>query len=92
VKKRIIALLLLTVMLLSACASSNVVSLEKAKAIALKEIGVKEADVSDLHVHIETFDGVAGYNIHFDKDGVTYELFIHGKTGEILKSGTTDEE
>lgn len=86
--KRIIAILLLSCMalgMLAAC-SSGVVDTEKAKQIALEDMGIKESD-ADVHVHIGEHEGVAGYNVYITYKDEQTAYFIHGKTGEILSKG-----
>ena len=86
--KRIIAILLLGCMalgMLAAC-SSDVVDVDKAKQIALEDMGIKE-DQAEVHVHIGEQEGIAGFNVYITHDGEQTAYFIHGKTGEILSKG-----
>lgn len=86
--KRIIAILLLSCMalgMLAAC-SSGTVDTEKAKQIALKDMGIKESE-AEVHVHIGEHDGVAGYNVYVTYNGEQTAYFIDGKSGEILSKG-----
>lgn len=87
--KRIIALVLVACMalaLLAAC-SSGAIDTEKAKQIALKDMGITESQASEVHVHITEHEGVAGYSIYINYNGEQTEYIIHGKTGEILHKG-----
>lgn len=86
--KRIIAILLLSCMalgLLAAC-SSGVIDTEKAKQIALEDMGIKESQ-AEVHVHIGEHEGVAGFNVYVTYEEEQTAYFIDGKSGEILSKG-----
>lgn len=57
---------------------------EQAKAIALKDSGVAEADAVFTKVSRELDDGAEKYDIDFTSGGVQYEYDIDARTGEIL--------
>lgn len=89
--KRIIAILLLTCMalaLLAACDSTGAIDDQKAAQIALKDMGITEAQAEEIHCHFGEQDNVAGYNVYITYNGEQTAYFIHGKTGEILYKGT----
>ena len=88
-KKRILAVIVLAALMLSlftACGSkgASVITPEKAQKIALKDAGLSADDVSDIHTHVVTEQGVAGYSIHITVGGTEYEYIIAAETGEIL--------
>lgn len=62
------------------------ISKEKAKEIALKHAGVKEADISDYEIDLDTENGVLVYDISFDHDGKEYDYDVNATTGEISNS------
>ena len=87
--KRVIAMVLVVCMamaLLAACSSNDVVDIEKAKQIALADMGIKESD-AEVHAHITEYEGIAGYSVYINYQGAQTEYIIHGKTGEILHKG-----
>ena len=87
--KRIIAMVLLACMaltLLAACNTNKAIDTEKAKEIALKDMGIKE-DQAEVHVHITEHEGVASFSVYITYEGAQTEYIIHGKTGEILHKG-----
>ena len=89
--KRVIAILLLTCMalaLLAACDTTGAIDDKKATQIALKDMGITEAQASEIHAHVGEQDGVAGFNVYITYNGEQMAYFIHGKTGEILHKGT----
>lgn len=86
--KRIIATLLLVCMaitLLAAC--SDALDTEKAKQIALKDMGITEDQASAIDAHLTEYEGAASYSIYITYNGQQTEYIIHGKTGEILHKG-----
>lgn len=87
--KRIAALLLLVCMavtLLAACNTNDAIDTEKAKQIALEDMGITE-DQADVHVHIAEHEGVACFSVYITYNGAQTEYLIHGKTGEIVSKG-----
>lgn len=86
--KRIIAILLLACMavtLLAACSSA--IDTEKAKQIALKDMGIKESQATAVDAHITEYEGIASYSVYITYNGAQTEYIINGKTGEILHKG-----
>ena len=82
-KKRIIALLLVAVFLLTFTACGTI-SAHKAQQIAAKDAGIKVAQAENIHTHVETAaDGTAYFSIHFSADGQPYTYMISA-TGEIM--------
>lgn len=62
------------------------ISSEKAKEIALKDAGVKEADIKNLSVKREVDDGQVEYDVSFEKGQIEYEYEILAENGKILTS------
>ena len=89
--KRMIALILLAVLVLTlfaACESTKkpkeMLTPEEAQEIAMKDAGLSKHKVSDVHTHAMMQDNMPCYNIHITAGGVEYEYLIVAKTGEIL--------
>lgn len=86
--KRLIAILLLACMvvtLLAACSSA--IDTERAKQIALKDMGIKESQATAVDVHLTEHEGAASYSVYITYNGEQTEYVIHGTTGEILSKG-----
>ena len=62
------------------------ISAEEAKAIALKDAGLTEGQVSKLKVHRDRDDGIVKYEVEFEKGNVEYDYEINAATGNILKA------
>ena len=60
-------------------------SREEAIAIALKDAGLEESQVSRLKAEFDVDDGVPQYDVEFKHDGWEYEYEIHAESGKILK-------
>ena len=92
--KRVISVLMIAVLalgLLAACGNDGPLSVEEAKSIALKDMGVKESKVDSVDVHVATIDGVACYIVYIAMDGEYMEYTINGLNGEILDKEETEE-
>lgn len=61
----------------------TVISEEEAKAIALKDAGLTEEEVSSIRVKMETDDGVQEYEVDFYAGDKEYDYDIDAQTGEI---------
>jgi uncharacterized membrane protein YkoI len=88
--KRLIAVLLvlcLSLTVLAACSANDVLDGDKAKQIALADMGITESEAEEIHVHITEHEGMAGYSIYITYQGHQTEYIIHGKTGEVLYKG-----
>ena len=59
---------------------------EEAKAIALQDAGLAEADVRDLEVELDRDDGTVHYDVDFEKGNADYDYDIDAVTGEILRA------
>lgn len=66
---------------------------EEALAIALKDAGVEEKDISLLEINKEFDDGVEKYDIDFHVGNTEYNYDIDLKSGEILeKESDVDDD
>ena len=61
---------------------------EEAKAIALHDAGLQEADVRELEVELDLDpeEGKAHYDVDFETGSEDYDYDIDAVTGEILKT------
>ena len=66
-------------------AAPTYITPEEAKAIALQDAGLAEADVRDLEVELDLDDGPAHYDVDFEKGNADYDYDIDAVTGEILR-------
>ena len=92
--KRIVSLLmiaLLIVGLLAACDNDGPLTVEDAKKVALKDLGVKESKVDSVDVHMTPIGDTVGYAVYISMDGENWEYIIDGISGEILSKAETDE-
>lgn len=81
----LIAALCLLTGLLAACSSEpEVITIEEAQQIVLDDLGVSADEVSDIHTHIGTVDGIACYNISVTVGSVSKTYSINSTTGEII--------
>lgn len=63
----------------------KLITMDEAIAIALKDAGFKEADVTGLHAELERDDGITIYDVDFYKDAKEFDYEIHAENGQILK-------
>ena len=86
-KKRLLAFLILTVMLVTlfAACGTKTITAEKAQEIALEAAGLDAKDVDDVHTHVTTYEKEPCYNIHITVDGAEYNYNI-AASGEILSA------
>lgn len=64
--------------------SETKISQDEAKAIALKDAGLAEKDVTLLTVEQDIDDGRTEFEIEFIKDTTEYSYTINADTGEII--------
>ena len=89
--KRVIAMVLLVALaltLFAACGSkkpAEMLTPEEAQKVALKDLGISEKKVSDIHTHTLMEGNVPCYNIHITYKNVEYGYLINAKTGEIIE-------
>ena len=87
-KKRMIAMLLIAVMMLSllaGCNKNKAITAEEAQEIVVAHAGADGKTVGDVHVHIEENDaGEVCYSVQVTVARQTYTYLVHSMTGEIL--------
>lgn len=90
-KKRLISIVLLTLLalsLFSACGKQNEpITAEQAQAAAFADAGVSANEASDVHVHIMEKDGIPCYSIHFSAAGKDYSVLISAADGSVVGYG-----
>ena len=67
-------------------AASPYLSREEAIAIALKNAGLEESQVTRLKAEFDYDDGRPEYDVEFRHDGWEYDYEIHAESGKILRS------
>ncbi len=67
-------------------ADSGHISLDEAKAIALKHAGVNEENVKILKAELGKDDGIAEYEVEFIAGNVEYDYEIDASTGKVLST------
>ena len=70
---------------------SEFISLDKAKEIATKRVGLNINDVVFTDKEYDFDDNRHIYELEFSKDGVEYELDIDAKTGQVIKHETDND-
>ncbi|MBR4435685.1 MAG: PepSY domain-containing protein [Clostridia bacterium] len=65
--------------------STNYITAEQAKAIALKKAGVTASEVRDFEIEFDKENGVYVYEIGFDAKGYEYDITVNAKTGTVIK-------
>ena len=87
-KTRLVAILLLAALVLSVftgCGGkSGVLTGEDAQKIALEEAGLTADQVTDVHTHIVTENGVPCYSVHITAGEEEFSILINAGTGEII--------
>ena len=73
-------------------AASSCLSREEAIAIALKDTGLEENQVSRLKAEFDYDDGRPEYDVEFRYDIWEYEYEIHAESGKILKRDKDRED
>ena len=89
-RTRVISLILVIVMLLgvlAGCGKSDVVSTEQAQKIAMEAAGITAGDVTDVHTHIVTENGIPCYSVHISSAKGDFSYIITASDGEILSGG-----
>ena len=85
--KKILALILSTLLIitLAACSSSPAISADEALDIALTEVGATKENISRLERTLETDDGIQVWEIDFDYGGREYSFDVNAQNGEIVE-------
>lgn len=87
-KIRIIALVLILVMtlgMLAACGKKGPVTQEEAQKIALEEAGLTESQVTDVHTHVTTVDGIPCYSVHITTADGEQSVVISASDGTVIE-------
>lgn len=66
--------------------STEYITEDKAKEIALNHAGLSESDVRKLEIELDSENGVMVYDVSFDSAGYEYDYEINASTGAIIKS------
>lgn len=87
-KKRILAILMLTLVVVSiftACGKKGPITQEQAQKIALEHAGLTQKDASDVHVHVTSDNGLPCYSVHITTVDGDFSVIINASTGEVVK-------
>ena len=86
-KKKILALCLVVLLvgaLFAGCGGNEIVTEEKAKAMAMEHAGVQESEIEDLHVHLVDENGLACYSVHITTATREVSVVIDIAGGKII--------
>ncbi len=86
-KKLLAVFMVLCLVLCAGCADDGVVDEDKARAIALAALEVSEKEVSEVHIHVVTYEEAPCYSVHVTVGGHSYEVVVHAGSGEVLHKG-----
>lgn len=64
--------------------TSALISIDKARSIALNHAGLKESDIKQKKIEVERDDGIYKYEFEFTYGKYEYEYEINAKTGAII--------
>ena len=70
--------------------NNKVISLDKAKEIALADAGYEETQVTMSRIRYEWDDGIQIYDVEFYSGGLEYEYEIDAKSGDIIEKDIDD--
>ena len=85
--KRIISVLLVTVLLLgllTAC-GDDTFDVADAKKLVCQDLGIRESDADSLDTHLTTVGSAACYVVYVSVDGKHWQYTVNSLTGEILE-------
>ena len=68
----------------SALETSNVITEDEAKKVALEHAGMKESDVTNLKIELDTDDGIKEYEVEFFSGNTEFDYDINAISGEII--------
>lgn len=87
-KKRIVVCLLVAALLLAGCGNTaKAITAEEAQTIAFEHAGFSADQVSSIHNHIVTENGIPCYSVHFSANGTDYSYVIAAADGEVISGG-----
>lgn len=72
--------------------NQSLISEEEAKAIALKDAGVSENEVTKIRVKLDDDDGIQEYEVEFYVGNKEYDYDIDASTGKILSKDMEIED
>lgn len=64
--------------------TSNVITEDEAKKIALDHAGMKESDVTNFKIKLDTDDGIKEYEVEFFSGNTEFDYDINAISGEII--------
>lgn len=64
--------------------ASNVITEDEAKKVALEHAGIKESDVTNLKIKLDTEDGIKEYEVEFFSGNTEFDYDINAISGEII--------
>lgn len=85
--KKLLAIMLAVLMVLSLCAcqeEKELISEKEAMDAALAHAGYKIQDVTNIHVHKSNYKDTVVYSIYFSHGTDSYSLVVDGYSAEIL--------
>ena len=66
--------------------SAKIITREEALEIALKEAGLKQADIYDIDVEFDKEFGTGVWEVDFESGNLEYSYDINAQTGAIIKA------
>ena len=86
--KKVVIIVICAVVVLAAASvitvKSTLIPKAEAKAVALRDAGLSEAEASALRTRLEFDDGRFQYEVDFYNNGTEYEYLIQAKNGDII--------
>ncbi len=86
--KKVVIIVICAVVVLAAASvitvKSTLIPKAEAKAVALRDAGLSEAEASALRTRLEFDDGRFQYEVDFYSNGTEYEYLIQAKDGDII--------
>ena len=86
--KKVVIIVICAVVVLAAASvitvKSTLIPKAEAKAVALRDAGLSEAEASALRTRLEFDDGRFQYEVDFYNNGTEYEYLIQAKDGDII--------
>ena len=72
----------------AAASQDSYIGEDAAKAAALADAGIAEADCTEMKCELDTDDGTVHYDVDFKAGGLEYEYDIDAVTGEVMSSSS----
>lgn len=80
----VICMVVVIAAIIAIAVKSTLITKTEAKAVALGDAGLNEAEASALRIRLEFDDGRFQYEVEFYNNGSEYEYFIQAKDGAII--------